>query len=126
MDNYLETTLVGARAILVRLIGGEAYWPYGVASLQDLARRRGIALAFLPADGRPDATLARFSTLDADCLHRLAALCDQGGAVAAQMALAELARAADLPAAPVPGEATVPQWGFYDPDAGVITNPIPG
>ena len=44
VDNYLDTTLAGARAILVRLIGGEAYWPYGVASLQDMARRRGIAL----------------------------------------------------------------------------------
>ena len=41
VDNYIETTLSGARAVLVRLIGGEAYWPYGVASLQDLARRRG-------------------------------------------------------------------------------------
>ena len=42
----------GAKAILVRLIGGEAYWPYGLATLQDLARRNGIALAVLPADGR--------------------------------------------------------------------------
>ncbi len=126
VDNYLDTTLAGARAILVRLIGGEAYWPYGVASLQDLARRRGIALALLPADGRPDATLERFSTLDAAMLRRLTALCDEGGAIAAQTALAELARAADLPAAPVTGQTAIPQWGFYDPDAGVITNPVPG
>ena len=126
VDNYLETTLAGARAVLVRLIGGEAYWPYGIASLQDLARRRGIALALLPADGRPDPTLARLSTLDAATLHRLSALCDEGGAVAAQMALAGLAQAAGLPAAPVAGQPRVPQWGFYDPDAGVITNPVPG
>ena len=126
VDNYIDTTLSGARAVLVRLIGGEAYWPYGVASLQDLARRRGIALAFLPADGRPDATLERLSTLAPDRLHRLNALCDEGGAIAAQMALAELAQAAGLPAAPVAGQAQVPPWGFYDPDAGVITNPLPG
>ncbi len=126
VDNYVETTLSGARAVLVRLIGGEAYWPYGVASLQDLARRRGIALAFLPADGRPDPVLERFSTLDAAALHRLNTLCDQGGAVAAQMALAELARAAGLPAAPVAGQALIPDHGFYDPDAGVITNPATG
>ena len=126
VDNYLDTTLAGARAILVRLIGGEAYWPYGVASLQDMARRRGIALALLPADGRPDATLEGFSTLDAAMLHRLTALCDEGGAIAAQTALAELAHAAGLPAAPVTGQAKIPQWGFYDPDAGVITNPVPG
>ncbi|WP_104491435.1 cobaltochelatase subunit CobN [Paracoccus denitrificans] len=126
VDQYCEATLSGARAVLVRLIGGEPYWPYGTASLQDLARRRGIALAFLPADGRPDPTLDRFSTLPVPVLRRLAALCDEGGAVAAQMALAELAQAAGLPAAPVHGEAAIPQWGFYDPDAGVTAGPTPG
>jgi cobaltochelatase CobN len=52
LDVYCEQTLAAAKAILVRLIGGESYWPYGLASLQDLARRNGFALAFLPADGR--------------------------------------------------------------------------
>jgi hypothetical protein len=42
---------------------GRGYWPYGMASLQDLARRRGIALAVLPADGRPDPRLDALSTL---------------------------------------------------------------
>ncbi|CAM3093399.1 cobaltochelatase CobN [Paracoccus aminovorans] len=126
VDQYCETTLSGARAVLVRLIGGEAYWPYGAASLQDLARRRGIALAFLPADGRPDPALERLSTLPPPMLHRLTALCDEGGAVAAQMALAELARAAGLPAAAVEGQAAIPAFGFYDPDRGVIDRPIPG
>ena len=51
VDTYAERTLSAAKAILVRLIGGEAYWPYGLATLQDLARRQGIALAILPADG---------------------------------------------------------------------------
>ena len=51
VDNYLDTTLAGARAILVRLIGGEAYWPYGVASLQDMARRRGIRACASPIRG---------------------------------------------------------------------------
>ncbi|SMG14560.1 cobaltochelatase subunit CobN [Paracoccus sp. J56] len=126
VDQYCETTLAGARAILVRLIGGEPYWSYGVASLQDLARRRGIALAFLPADGRPDPTLDRYSTLPLPVLRRLTTLCDQGGAVAAQMALAELAHAAGLHTAPVQGEAAIPEFGFYDPDHGVIQRPKPG
>lgn len=126
VDQYCDTTLAGARAVLIRLIGGEAYWPYGVASLQDLARRRGIALAFLPADGRPDPVLDGFSTLSTPVLRRLSALCDEGGAVAAQMALAELARAAGLPAVEVMGQATIPRWGFYDPDQGVIPMPVDG
>lgn len=126
VDQYAETVLAHARAVLVRLIGGEAYWHYGVATLQDLARRRGVTLALLPGDGRPDPVLDRFSTLPVPILRRLSALCDQGGAVAAQMALAELARAAGLPAAPVSGAAAIPDFGFYDPDAGVIDAPAPG
>ncbi|MFN3644231.1 MAG: cobaltochelatase subunit CobN, partial [Gemmobacter sp.] len=126
VDTYVERTLSGARAILIRLIGGEAYWPYGLAAVQDLARRRGIALAVLPADGQRDARLEALSTLPVATLHRLAALCDAGGAVAAQAALAQLALAAGLYAAPVPGCKTVPDVGFYDPDRGVVAAPAAG
>ncbi|MGL4320049.1 MAG: cobaltochelatase subunit CobN, partial [Paracoccaceae bacterium] len=110
-------------AILVRLIGGEAYWPYGLATLQDLARRKNIALAILPADGRPDTRLDEMSTLPVSTLRRLQALCDAGGAVAAQAALAQLSLAAGLYAGPVAGDKTVPDMGFYDPEAGVIPAP---
>jgi cobaltochelatase CobN len=123
VDTYAEQTLCGAKAILVRLIGGEAYWPYGLAVLQDLARRNGIALAVLPADGRPDDRLDAISTLPVSTLRRLQALCDQGGAVAAQAALAQLALAAGLYAGPVAGDKTVPDMGFYDPAKGVISAP---
>ncbi len=120
VDTYAERTLSAAKAILVRLIGGEAYWPYGLATLQDLARRNGIALAILPADGRPDPRLDELSTLPVSTLRRLQALCDEGGAVAAHAALAQLALAAGIYAAPVIGDKTVPQMGFYDPERGVI------
>lgn len=123
VDTYAERTLSATKAILVRLIGGEAYWPYGIATLQDLARRNGTALAILPADGRPDPRLDELSTLPVSTLRRLQSLCDEGGAVAAHAALAQLALAAGIYAAPVMGEKTVPQMGFYDPDRGVIAAP---
>jgi cobaltochelatase CobN len=123
VDTYIENTLAGARAILIRLIGGEAYWPYGLASVQDLARRRGIALAVLPADGRPDPALDALSTLPVSTLRRLSELCEAGGAVAAQAALAQLCIAAGLYAGPVPGNKRVPDMGFYDPAQGVIAAP---
>jgi cobaltochelatase CobN len=120
VDTYAEKTLAGAKAVLVRVIGGQAYWPYGFATLQDMARRLGIALAVLPADGRPDPALDALSTLPVSTLRRLQALCDAGGAVAAQAALAQLALAAGLYAGPVAGDKTVPDMGFYDPDHGVL------
>ena len=123
VDTYVQQTLVGVKGILVRLIGGENYWPYGLMQLQDLARRQGIALAVLPADGREDAALDAYSTLPISTLRRLSALCDAGGAVAAQAALAQLALAAGLYAGPVLGDKRVPDCGWYDPDKGVIAQP---
>ncbi|MDB5664294.1 cobaltochelatase subunit CobN [Cypionkella sp.] len=123
VDTYVQQTLVGVKGILLRLIGGENYWPYGLMQLQDLARRQGIALAVLPADGREDQALDAHSTLPISTLRRLSALCDAGGAVAAQAALAQLALAAGLYAGPVMGDKTVPDCGWYDPDLGVIAQP---
>ncbi|MBT0955852.1 cobaltochelatase subunit CobN [Alphaproteobacteria bacterium KMM 3653] len=125
VDTYVENTLSGAKGILIRLIGGESYWPYGLMCLRDLAQRRGIAIAVLPADGREDPALDAYSTLPTSTLRRLSALCDAGGAVAAQAALAQLALAAGLYAGPVMGEKTVPQCGWYDPERGVIAAPRP-
>ena len=123
VDTYVEQTLSGAKGILIRLIGGASYWAYGMASVQDLCRRRGIALAVLPADGRDDPALDALSTLPVSTLRRLQALCDAGGAVAAQAALAQLALAAGLYAGPVAGDKTVPDCGWYQPGSGVVPGP---
>ena len=122
VDTYIERTLRAARGVLVRLIGGESYWAYGLAALHELAKQRGIALAALPADGRDDPRLDELSTLPRSTLRRLKALCDTGGAVAAQAAIAQLALASGLYAGPVLGELTVPEMGFYDPSRGVLSS----
>lgn len=123
VDTYIERTLSQARGILVRLIGGESYWPYGLAALQQLARDRNIVLAVLPGDGRDDERLDAFSTLPVSTLRRLKALCDKGGPVAAQAAIAQLALASGLYAGPVVGELDVPEIGFYEPQRGVVAAP---
>ncbi len=120
VDTYIERTLSHARGVLVRLIGGESYWSYGLAALHELAKRKAIALAVLPADGRDDPQLDAFSTLPHSTLRQLKMLCDTGGAVAAQAAIAQLALAAGLYAGPVLGEIKIPEMGFYDPARGVL------
>ena len=119
VDTYVERTLGEAQGILVRLIGGVPYWEYGLAQVESLARRLGIALAVLPADGRPDPRLDEVSTLPVSTLRRLQHLCDQGGAVAAQAALAQFALAAGLYAGPVRGAKALPQVGAWTPELGV-------
>jgi cobaltochelatase CobN len=123
VDTYVERTLPQVRGILVRLIGGEPYWSYGLSALHRLAKERKIALAVLPADGRDDPRLDASSTVPTATLRRLKSLCDSGGAIAAQAAIAELADAAGLHAEPVEGEIGIPDMGFYDPVRGMIAGP---
>lgn len=120
VDTYVERTLSHARGILVRLIGGEPYWSYGLAAVHRLATERNIALVVLPADGRDDLRLDAFSTLPVSALRRLKALCDKGGPVAAQAVIAQLALASGLYAGPVMGEIDLPEIGAYDPRLGAV------
>ncbi|MHC2463618.1 cobaltochelatase subunit CobN [Bradyrhizobium embrapense] len=120
VDTYIERTLSQARGILVRLIGGEPYWSYGLAAVHRLAKERGIALVVLPADGRDDPRLDEFSTLPVSTLRRLKLLCDKGGPVAAQAVIAQLALASGLYAGPVVGEIDLPEIGVYDSRRGVV------
>ncbi|MDU9005694.1 cobaltochelatase subunit CobN [Sedimentitalea todarodis] len=119
VDTYVEQTLEGAKGILIRLIGGVPYWTYGLQQVQSLAARNGLAVAVLPADGRHDPRLDDCSTLPRSTLRRLQLLCDTGGTVAAQAALAQFALAAGLYAGPVRGAKTLPQVGAWTPEQGV-------
>jgi len=71
VDLYVEQVIERARLVVVRLIGGRSYWPYGVEQVEAACRRHGILLAFLPGGAEPDPDLARASTLPAEAGERL-------------------------------------------------------
>src|ERR1700761_3903111 len=120
VDLYLQNTLSGARGILIRLLGGIDYWRYGVEQVTALAAAKGIALAIIPGDGRPDPPLVAPCNLPPSTLRRLKTLCDNGGSDSARAALAQLALAAGLAAPPPVARAALPRYGFYAPNAGVV------
>ena len=126
VDLFLENTAAGARAILVRLLGGLDYWRYGLDELSALAKRHCIALAVVPGDGRPDPALAAYSTVPVDLLDRLKVLTDTGGTGAARAALAELARAAGLAVETSAEPAALPRFGFYAPGCETVRHPREG
>jgi cobaltochelatase CobN len=79
VDKYLDDVAQHAKLVVVRLLGGVRYWPYGVEQLSALCRERGIPLAVLPGDDQPDPELAALSTLPPADIHRLWQYCVQGG-----------------------------------------------
>lgn len=84
VDTYVERTVRHARLIVVRVIGGESYWRYGLETFHALALERNIALAVLPGDDKPDPGLIRFSTIDLPDMQQLWRYLVEGGSENAQ------------------------------------------
>jgi cobaltochelatase CobN len=79
VDAYIERTAQFARVIVVRCLGGEGYWPYGLQALHALALERNIALVVLPGDDKPDPSLQRLCTVAPDVSMALWACLVEGG-----------------------------------------------
>jgi cobaltochelatase CobN len=78
VDLYMQV-VAAARLVVARLLGGSAYWSYGVERLVDTCRESGIPLALLPGDDKPDPELAERSTLKPDACRRLWHYLAEGG-----------------------------------------------
>jgi cobaltochelatase CobN len=79
VDLYVEQVVERAKLVIVRLIGGVAYWPYGVEQIEIAAQKHGIPLACVPGDDTPDADLMGRSTLPQDAVHRIWRYLQEGG-----------------------------------------------
>ena len=64
VDTYVERTLRHARLVVVRLLGGRAYWPYGLDALLASAQANGTKLCVLPGDDKPDPGLDPYQTIE--------------------------------------------------------------
>jgi cobaltochelatase CobN len=119
VDLYIDQVLSQARLVVVRLLGGRGYWPYGVDRLAALARERGVALALLPGDDQPDAELAAMATLSGAAAHRLWRYLGEGGAGNAEQFLRY---AASLLGRDVPWREPAPllHAGLYWPERAAV------
>ncbi|BBC25356.1 cobaltochelatase subunit CobN [Pseudanabaena sp. ABRG5-3] len=62
IDTYAEEVLSYAKVIIVRLIGGQSYWSYGLEVVKEVVANTGAVLIVLPGDERPDPNLTSHST----------------------------------------------------------------
>lgn len=122
VDLYVERTLREAKIVLLRMLGGESYWPHGVESLRRDALRRGTWLACIPGELSWDAGLAARGTMNASDTHALWRYCTEGGVDNAQLALrfaAHLIGRGDLPSPARP----MPSAGFWRGEPAVDARP---
>jgi cobaltochelatase CobN len=71
VDLYAEKTLAYAKLIIIRLLGGASYWPYGLDVIEALAREKNIKLALIPGGTDAEPALTARSTISAANCERL-------------------------------------------------------
>lgn len=79
IDTYAETVLQSAQVIILRLLGGRAYWSYGLEVAKETAAQTGAALVVLPGDDRPDPDLISHSTVPLAIVHPFWRYLTEGG-----------------------------------------------
>ncbi len=65
VDLYVEQVIARSRCVVLRLLGGVDYWPYGAQEVSAACRTAGVALALVPGDVRDDPRLLDLSTVAA-------------------------------------------------------------
>jgi cobaltochelatase CobN len=125
IDMWIDKTVRHADLVVLRLIGGAAYFRYGVDELGAACANAGIPLVLLPGDATPDEILRQRSTIDAADWDRLLALFVAGGPDNADTILAafhRLAAGRDL-AELVPRPFA--RFGAWCPVRGIVDLPPP-
>jgi cobaltochelatase CobN len=79
IDTYVETVLSQARIIILRLLGGRAYWSYGLEIVKETAKISNTALFVLPGDDFPDPDLISHSSISLKSVDQLWHYLVEGG-----------------------------------------------
>ncbi|MDA0673128.1 MAG: cobaltochelatase subunit CobN, partial [Cyanobacteria bacterium] len=128
IDTYADDVLAQAHIIIVRLLGGRAYWSYGLEVVRSLVEDTGAALVVLPGDDRPDPDLISLSTVPLAVANQLWRYLCEGGRDNLRHGLMALCdRVLDTRFQP-PSPQPVPRVGRYRPAAVLADGdePVPG
>jgi cobaltochelatase CobN len=79
VDLYFDKVLRHAKVVIVAMMGGTSYWPYGVERLVERARDGELELVLVPGDDTPDPELDRLGTVDAADAFRIWRYLREGG-----------------------------------------------
>jgi len=113
VDLYTDQVIANAKLVIVRLLGGRSYWPYGLEQVADTCARHGTPLVVLPGDDKPDDDLASFSTVDRRTVERIWTALTLGGIDNAARVLDEAAAILGYPRDHAAGPAPLPKAGLY-------------
>ncbi len=114
IDTYAEEVLAQAEAIVLRLLGGRAYWSYGLEVVKATVEQTGGYLIVLPGDDRPDPDLMGHSTVPLRVVNQVWRYLTEGGVENTRNALKFIADNCLGKSYQPPAPVSVARVGRYD------------
>ncbi len=114
IDTYAEEVLAQAEVIVLRLLGGRAYWSYGLEVVKATVEQTGGYLIVLPGDDRPDPDLISHSTVPLRVANQVWRYLTEGGVENIRNALKFIADNCLGKNYQPPAPVSVPKVGRYD------------
>uniref|UniRef100_UPI003F71530F cobaltochelatase subunit CobN n=1 Tax=Yoonia sp. TaxID=2212373 RepID=UPI003F71530F len=123
VDLHLDDCATKSRLVIARVLGGAAYWKYGLTQYAARLHDAGVPVAFLPGDDKPDPELRGLSTVSGTDYDALWSYLVEGGPQNSINALAYAKAMLDSTEKPS-AAAPLLRAGVYWPGAGIadLTN----
>ncbi len=118
VDLHLDDCATKSRLVIARVLGGAAYWKYGLTQYAARLHDAGVPVAFLPGDDKPDPELRGLSTVSGTDYDALWSYLVEGGPQNSINALAYAKAMLDSTEKPS-AAAPLLRAGVYWPGAGI-------
>ncbi|WP_378187356.1 cobaltochelatase subunit CobN [Aquimarina sp. W85] len=119
IDTYVDEVISNAKIVVLKLLGGKAYYNYLCEAIALCCEENNIQLLFLPGDSKPDLELMRSSTLPLKEVDRIWKYIQAGGIKNCQTALqlisSQIRQISVLPST----LKIIPDLFLYHPDVGI-------
>ncbi|MDO6813971.1 cobaltochelatase subunit CobN [Tenacibaculum soleae] len=121
IDTYIDEVISSAKIVVLKLLGGKAYYNYLCEAVTDCCEENNIQLVFLPGDNKPDLELMQSSNIPLKDVDLIWKYIQSGGIENCKSALQLINnRISDSKVTPNAIK-TIPDLFLYHPKEGIYT-----
>lgn len=122
IDTYIEQVVCKAKIIVLKLLGGKAYYNYLCEAITECCDENDIQLVFLPGDDKPDLDLMQSSNIPLKDVDILWKYIQSGGIENCQSALQLISNRITNEKTIPNAIKTIPNLFLYHPKEGIYTS----
>lgn len=124
IDTYIEEVISMAKIVVLKLLGGKAYYNYLCEAVSQCCEENDIQLLFLPGDNKPDLELMQSSNVSLKSINTVWQYIQTGGIENCLSALQLISnKISDLELTPKAIQ-TIPDLFLYHPSTGIYNRAI--